>query len=53
VTVVVNDRGPFTKDRVLDLSYAAAEALHMIDHDSMQVVASVEEPITAASLPAR
>ena len=42
VTVVVNDRGPFTKDRVLDLSYAAAEALHMIDRGLMQVAASVD-----------
>jgi len=42
VTVVVNDRGPFTKDHMLDLPYAAAEALHMIDRGSMQVIASIE-----------
>jgi rare lipoprotein A len=42
VTVVVNDRGPFIKSRVLDLSYAAAEALHMIDRGVMNVTASIE-----------
>jgi rare lipoprotein A len=42
VTVTVNDRGPFAKDRVLDLSFAAAEALHMIDRGVIQVTASVE-----------
>ena len=30
VTVRINDRGPFAKDRVIDLSYAAAKALDMI-----------------------
>src|SRR5690606_25596328 len=30
VIVRVNDRGPFVGDRVIDLSYAAAEALDMI-----------------------
>jgi rare lipoprotein A len=30
VTVRINDRGPFAKDRVIDLSYAAARALDMI-----------------------
>ena len=29
VVVIVNDRGPFNKGRVLDLSLAAAKALHM------------------------
>ncbi|HEY1309805.1 MAG TPA: septal ring lytic transglycosylase RlpA family protein, partial [Pseudolabrys sp.] len=29
VEVTVNDRGPFSKGRVLDLSFAAAQALHM------------------------
>lgn len=42
VTVVVNDRGPFTKGRVLDLSYAAAQALHMQTRGLIRVVASVE-----------
>ena len=42
VTVVVNDRGPFVKGRVLDLSFAAAQALHMTGRGLMRVVASVE-----------
>lgn len=42
VTVVVNDRGPFTRGRVLDLSLAAARALHMIDRGLMKVTAIVE-----------
>jgi len=28
--VTINDRGPFAKNRIIDLSYSAAEALHMI-----------------------
>jgi rare lipoprotein A len=42
VIVVVNDRGPFTRGRVLDLSLAAAKALHMIDRGLMKVTAVVE-----------
>ena len=30
VVVRINDRGPFAKDRIIDLSKAAAEALGMI-----------------------
>lgn len=30
VMVVVNDRGPFVGDRILDLSYGAAKALDMV-----------------------
>lgn len=29
VTVRINDRGPFVKGRIIDLSYAAAQAIHM------------------------
>jgi rare lipoprotein A len=42
VTVVVNDRGPFVKGRVLDLSFSAAQALHMTGRGLMKVTASVE-----------
>ncbi|HVZ53158.1 MAG TPA: septal ring lytic transglycosylase RlpA family protein [Pseudolabrys sp.] len=42
VTVIVNDRGPFTKGRVLDLSLAAAKELHMIDRGLARVTASIE-----------
>jgi rare lipoprotein A len=31
VTVRINDRGPFVKERIIDLSYAAAKAVDMID----------------------
>jgi rare lipoprotein A len=31
VTVRINDRGPFVKGRIIDLSYAAAKAVDMID----------------------
>ena len=42
VVVVVNDRGPFTKGRVLDLSLAAAKALRMTDRGLMKVTAVVQ-----------
>ena len=42
VTVVVNDRGPFTKGRVIDLSLAAAKTLKILDRGLAQVTASVE-----------
>ena len=42
VTVVVNDRGPFIKGRVLDLSFAAAQALHMTGRGIIRVTAAVE-----------
>lgn len=37
VTVRVNDRGPFAKNRILDLSEAGAQALGMIGHGTDQV----------------
>jgi rare lipoprotein A len=43
VTVIVNDRGPFTKGRVLDLSYAAAGVLRMHDRGVMRVTAAVDQ----------
>jgi rare lipoprotein A len=42
VVVTVNDRGPFTRGRVLDLSLAAAKALHMTGRGLMNVTAAVE-----------
>jgi rare lipoprotein A len=42
VVVVVNDRGPFNKGRVLDLSLAAAKALHMTGRGIIRVTAAVE-----------
>ena len=37
VTVTVNDRGPFVKNRIIDLSKAAAEKLDYIDQGVTQV----------------
>jgi len=42
VVVVVNDRGPFTRGRVLDLSLAAAKALRMMDRGLLKVTAFIE-----------
>jgi rare lipoprotein A len=42
VEVIVNDRGPFTKGRVLDLSFAAAKALRMPGRGLIKVTAAVE-----------
>ena len=43
VVVTVNDRGPFNKGRMIDLSMAAAKALHMIDRGLIHVTAVVQE----------
>jgi len=42
VVVIVNDRGPFTRGRVLDLSLAAAKALRMTTRGLLKVTAVVE-----------
>ena len=42
VVVAVNDRGPFTKGRVLDLSLAAAKTLRMTGRGLMKVTAVIE-----------
>jgi len=42
VDVVVNDRGPFTKGYVIDLSLAAAAELRMIDRGLINVTAAVQ-----------
>ncbi len=41
VSVVVNDRGPFIKGRVIDLSYAAAQSLQMERRGLTPVTVSV------------
>ena len=46
VVVVVNDRGPFSKGRVLDLSLAAAKALNMTARGLLNVTAVVEPGTT-------
>jgi rare lipoprotein A len=42
VVVVINDRGPFNKGRMIDLSLAAAKALHMTGRGLMKVTAAVQ-----------
>jgi rare lipoprotein A len=52
VVVVVNDRGPFTKGRVIDLSLAAAKALRMIGRGLIKVTAIEQTaPFTTAAKP--
>jgi rare lipoprotein A len=42
VVVTVNDRGPFNKGRMIDLSLAAAKALHMTGRGLMKVTVAVQ-----------
>lgn len=43
VTVIINDRGPFIKNRIIDLSGGAAEALDMIQIGVVQVRVDILE----------
>ena len=51
VTVLINDRGPFAKGRIIDLSYAAAQAVDMIRPGTAPVRVDVVDtggyPLTA------
>jgi rare lipoprotein A len=47
VEVTVNDRGPFTRGRVLDLSLAAAKELHMLSRGLVHVTADIEPASSA------
>lgn len=50
VVVTVNDRGPFNKGRVIDLSLAAAKELRMIDRGLVRVaVETVAPAVTTVS----
>ncbi len=42
VSVVINDRGPFTKGRIIDVSRAAARKLDMINSGTARVQISTE-----------
>jgi peptidoglycan lytic transglycosylase len=42
VLVTVNDRGPFNKGRVIDLSLAAAKVLRMTGRGLMRITAAVQ-----------
>lgn len=41
VIVTVNDRGPFVRDRVLDLSYGAAKKLEMVGSGYADIKATI------------
>ncbi len=48
VKVRVNDRGPFAKNRIIDLSKAAADKIGMIDQGTARVRVEVDLEATAA-----
>lgn len=52
VVVRINDRGPYVKGRIIDLSYAAAKTLGLTDARSMRVqIERVENAQSAQSEP--
>lgn len=52
VIVRINDRGPFSKNRLIDLSYAAAVELDMIANGTARVeVATLSEPSVSTTAP--
>ena len=48
VTVRINDRGPFIKGRIIDLSYAAARKLAMIGEGTAEVALTIVGPRNAS-----
>lgn len=50
VVVEVNDRGPYAKKRILDLSRSAAKALKMMDDGTVEVRLEVLEPAPGYSI---
>lgn len=51
--VVINDRGPFAKGRIIDLSYAAAQAIQMIGPGTALVRVDVlDAPTRLTAIPA-
>jgi rare lipoprotein A len=51
VVVTINDRGPFVKGRIIDLSYAAAQALGMVEEGVARVRVEVFDKKTAPLSP--
>ena len=45
VQVKVNDRGPFVEGRVLDLSFAAALELEMVEYEPMKVMIEITKEV--------
>lgn len=52
VMVTINDRGPFVRGRIIDLSYAAARALRMVEEGVARVKVEVLGERAPAPLPA-
>lgn len=50
VVVEVNDRGPYAKKRILDLSRSAAKELKMMDDGTVEVRIEVVEPAPGYSI---
>jgi rare lipoprotein A len=46
VTVRINDRGPFVKDRIIDLSYVAAREIEMVGSGTAKVSLEVLKTVT-------
>jgi rare lipoprotein A len=53
VAVTINDRGPFVEGRIIDLSYAAAQALGMAGEGVAKVRVEVIDTGTVVASPAR
>lgn len=51
VTVRINDRGPFVRRRIIDLSYGAARALHMIGPGTARVALRIVKGPEASPAP--
>ena len=45
VEVKVNDRGPFIEGRILDLSFAAALELEMVEQGTAKVMIEITRPV--------
>lgn len=50
VVVRVNDRGPFLRERIIDLSYVAAYKLGIVDNGSAEVVVEVESLVADSNV---
>ena len=50
VVVRVNDRGPFLRERIIDLSYVAAYKLGIVDNGSAEVVVEVESMVADSNI---
>lgn len=49
--VVINDRGPFAKNRIIDLSYAAAQSINMVGPGTALVrIDVIESPVRIQSI---